>query len=121
MSAPALVHWMAIKKIMRYLSDTQKLEIMLSRVLNYSVYGFWYTDWGRHIGWEESNGHVDMLNSWFLKKQSIVALSSTKVEYKVIATTIEELKVVKALLTELGLVALPEISKSVVVYDSYEH
>lgn len=44
----------------------------------------------------------DTLVAWSSKKQQTLARSSTEAEYRAIATTVEELEGIKALLTELG-------------------
>jgi len=52
----------------------------------------------------------ETLVSWYSRKQTTVARSSTEAEYRAIANTVEELEVTKSILTELG-VTIPSPMK----------
>jgi hypothetical protein len=43
--APTIVHWMDVKRILRYLKDTVSLGLRLSKSTSMLVNGFSYADW----------------------------------------------------------------------------
>lgn len=106
------LHWVAMKKILRYLSGTQRLGIILNKVLDYSLCEFCDTDWrgetmDRKVRLSACLCGGGTLMSWSSKKQNTLARPITEAEYWSIATTVE-LEGIKALLTELGVtVPLP--------------
>ena len=122
---PQQHHWMAVKRILRYLQGTlthgltygqdSSTDFTLSseflstidRSSEQIVYGFVDSDWGsdptdrRSIG-----GYVFKLNgapvTWHSKKQPTVALSSTEAEYMAATSTIQDSIWLAALLRDLG-------------------
>jgi hypothetical protein len=92
MSKPAKEHWTVIKRVFRYLCSTTDYGLCyqgrpgLDKVLN--VHGFVDADWAIDLDRRIStSGYVFNLfggeNGWMNKRQVVVALSTTEVEYMV--------------------------------------
>eukprot|EP00253_Pinus_taeda_P035538 PITA_35538 len=90
MSKPGKEHWTTMKWVFRYLCGTSDYGLCyqgrpgLDRELD--IYGFVDVDWAGDLDQRRStSGYVFNLFggafSWMIKKQSIVALSTTKAEY----------------------------------------
>lgn len=99
-----------MKKVLRYLSATQTIGIHLSRVNDYSKIGYCNADWGGDmINRKNQTGFLvyvgGTLIAWSSKKKAMVAQSSMESEYRANASTTQESKAVKALLSELGITA----------------
>jgi hypothetical protein len=122
---PQQHHWVAVKRILRYLQGTlthgltygQDSSIdftlnseFLSTIDTSSeqiVYGFVDSDWGSDPTDRRSlGGYVFKLNgapvTWHSKKQPTVALSSTEAEYMAATSTIQDSIWLAALLRDLG-------------------
>jgi hypothetical protein len=94
MSKPGKEHWTTVKRVFRYLRGTTSYGLCyqgrpgLDRVLD--IHGFVDADWVGDMDHRRStSGYVFNLFggeiSWMSKRQSVVALSTTKEEY--MATT----------------------------------
>ncbi len=92
MSKPGKEHWTTVKQVFRYLRGTSDYGLCyqarsgLDKVLG--ICGFVDADWARDLDQRRStSGYVFKLFggavSWMSKKQSVVALSTTEVEYMV--------------------------------------
>lgn len=46
MSVPTPLHWVAMRKVLQYLSGTQEIGITLSKVKDFSISGFCNANWG---------------------------------------------------------------------------
>eukprot|EP00253_Pinus_taeda_P030532 PITA_30532 len=90
MSKPEKEHWTTVKRVFRYLCGTSDYGLCyqgrlgLDRVLD--IRGFVDADWARDLDQRRyTSGYVFNLFggvvSWMSKKQSVVALSTTEVEY----------------------------------------
>ena len=90
MSKPGKEHWKAVKRVFRYLRGTSDYGLCyqgrpgLDRVLD--IHGFVDADWTGDLDQRRStSGYVFNLFggavSWMSKKQSVVALSTTKAKY----------------------------------------
>jgi len=79
------------KKVMRYLKGTLNFGLRYGREEKLKLMAYIDSDYGRDVDDRKSIlGYVSMVNNvalyWSLKKQEIVTLSSTEVEY-VVATS----------------------------------
>jgi hypothetical protein len=94
MSKVGKEHWTIVKRVFMYLHDTTSYGLCyhgrpkMDRVLD--IYGFVDVDWARDMNHKiYTSGYVFNLFgreiSWMIKIQSVVALSTTEVEY--MATT----------------------------------
>ena len=87
MSKPSEQHWLAVKRILRYLKGT--------------------VSWGLHFpdDRKSTSGAAIFLGpnliSWWSKKQSVVARSSTEAEYRSMALIAAEVTSIQSLLSEL--------------------
>lgn len=100
-------HWIAVKRIFRYLRGTINLKLQFKKNPNKRlVSAYCDSDWGSEIDERKSrSGFVILMAggavSWLSKKQSIVALSSTEAEYISLSSTVRELIWIAQLLKEI--------------------
>jgi hypothetical protein len=92
MECPAEAHFLAAKRIFRYLKGTADYGILYKRNSNSAMIGFSDSDYAGSLDDRKStSGLVFMLNSgavsWSSKKQQIVALSTTEAEFVAAAST----------------------------------
>lgn len=92
MSSPRHLHWVAMKIVLRYLSRSQMVGIMLRLVYSFTVIGFFNADWtGDTQDRRSQMGYLiyvrNIMIAWSWKKQEVVARSSTESEYWAITTT----------------------------------
>lgn len=101
-------HWIAVKRILRYLCGTINLKLQFKKNPNKRlVHAYCDADWGSEIDERKSrSGYVVLMAgcavSWLSKKQSIVALSSTEAEYIALSSTVRELIWIAQLLKEIA-------------------
>jgi hypothetical protein len=110
MSAPAISHWNAAKRVFRYLQGTQQHELVYgwNGGNRQPLYGYTDSDWGNDANDRRSvTGWVFLLHdgavSWQSCKQPTVALSSTEAEYMAAKEATREAVWWRAFLTELGM------------------
>lgn len=89
------VHWMAAKRILRYLKGTIDFKLRYSKHGNRNLIGYTDSDWASDVDTRRScSGNVFKLSngaiSWFSKRQKTVALSSAEAEYMAMASCIQE-------------------------------
>ena len=94
-SKPSKEHWTAVKRIMRYLKDTQNYGLLYKKVESASCIGFSDSDWAGDVGDRRStSGYVFQIGgtsiSWRSKKQSCVALSTAEAEYIALSQAAQE-------------------------------
>jgi histone deacetylase 1/2 len=85
--APTTVHWISMKRILRYLQGTTSLGLRLSKSSSTSVSAFSDADWAGCPDDRRSTGDFAVflgskLISWSARKQATVSRSSTEAEYK---------------------------------------
>ena len=80
MESPKDSHWKAGKRILRYVSGTKNFGIMYSNSENFKLIGYTDTDNGGNTSWYKFDFGTRVI-SWDSKKQTILTLSSAKVEY----------------------------------------
>jgi len=113
MSKPRKEHWTVVKWVFKYLSGTSDYGLCyqgrpgLDRVLD--IHGFVDADWAGDLDQRIStSGYVFNLFggvvSWICKKQSTVALSTTKVEYMAATHANKEVVWLQILCSSMGLV-----------------
>ncbi|MGH7239999.1 MAG: Ty1/Copia family ribonuclease HI, partial [Candidatus Saccharimonadales bacterium] len=89
-SNPGMPHWVALKRVLRYLNASANSKLVYSGCNGYSaapqLIGYCDADWASNVDDRRSTtGYVFMLAggaiSWKTKKQPTVALSSVEAEY----------------------------------------
>jgi histone deacetylase 1/2 len=106
--SPTIDHWMAVKRILRYVKFSVDLGLKISRSSSTLVSAFLDADWAGSIDDRRSTGGFAVflgsnLVSWSARKQATVSRSSTEAEYKAVANATAEVMWVQALLKELGI------------------
>lgn len=96
MHFPWLSHWQAVKRILRYLNHTQNYRLHFSPKSSFHLNALFDTDWAGCPDDRRSNGGFCIffghhLIFWSFKKQPIIARSSIKAEYKIVANIASEL------------------------------
>ena len=85
-SAPKESHLLAVKRILRYLSGSIEIGLWYSRESSYELIAYSDADFaGCKLDRKSTSGTCQFLGinliSWFSKKQTSVALSTTEAEY----------------------------------------
>ncbi|CAI5730422.1 unnamed protein product [Peronospora destructor] len=106
MENPQVEHWMAVKRILRYLQGTKSHGICFQPGDTLDFCGYSDADWaGDHADRKSTSGYAFILMgasvSWGSKKQSSVSLSTSEAEYIALSLTIQEGKWVHRLLCEM--------------------
>jgi hypothetical protein len=108
---PAYQHWLAGKRVLRYLSGTKQIGLIFKGVTSNEMNLEVYSD-ADHANDQKDRksvtGIVVKLNgdviSWISKKQSIVTDSTCYSEYVAMAMAVQEAQWTRQLLEELGLI-----------------
>eukprot|EP00253_Pinus_taeda_P024360 PITA_24360 len=87
MSAPKADHWIAAKRVLRYVHGTSDYGLLYTRSSDPILSGYTDSDWAGSVDDRKSTaGYVFSLGSgavtWTSKKQQAVTLSSTEAEYR---------------------------------------
>ena len=95
MSAPTVVHLVTAKRILRYVNGSLHQGVFL-QPRSLSLFAFSDLDWpGDPFNRRSITGYIVYLGynpiTWCAKKQETMSKSSTKAEYRALATTIAEL------------------------------
>ena len=106
-SKPTRQHWIALKRLLRYLKGTTKYGILFSKEGSSECIGFSDADWAGDVNDRKStSGYVFLLSggavSWSSKKQKCVALSTAEAEYIALSSASQESIWLRQLMTELG-------------------
>jgi len=101
--SPLWEHWIAVKRIFRYLAGTKGHQLQYGTSNNSG--GFSDADWGSGHDRKSVGGFVFLLNggavSWASKKQTSIALSTTEAEYMSMTQAAKEIIWLRVLLEEL--------------------
>lgn len=92
---PGMVHWEAVKRIMRYLKATLEAKLVFSKASNSNISGYCDADWAADLDERRScTGYAFIKQgaaiSWNSKRQPTVALSSAEAEYMSLSACIQE-------------------------------
>lgn len=88
-------HWIAVKRIMRYVKATIRHRLVYRKDSVEPIYGYVDADWGNDTDERRSfSGYVFLMAgaavTWSCKRQSTVAVSSTEAEYIAMAFAAKE-------------------------------
>ncbi|CAB4028654.1 Hypothetical predicted protein, partial [Paramuricea clavata] len=104
---PTEEHWIAVKRIMRYLNGTRDMGLLYDgSKTTTSCVGYSDADWAGDLDDRKStSGYVFQISnaaiSWRSKKQSCVALSTAEAEYMTLASATQEAVWLQQLLSDL--------------------
>ena len=104
-SQPTNEHWVALKRVMRYLKATMHMKLVYKRNINGKITGYCDSDWANDIEDRRScTGYIFLFQgaaiSWNSKKQQTVALSTSEAEYMALSSAIQEALWLKQLADE---------------------
>ena len=94
-SKPTKDHWIAVKRIFRYLKGTTHLGLLYNKNNDESLIGYSDADWGGDLdNYRSTTGYIFQIGgtavSWKSRKQDCVALSTAEAEYMALACTAQE-------------------------------
>uniref|UniRef100_A0A1S4BM80 Uncharacterized mitochondrial protein AtMg00810-like n=1 Tax=Nicotiana tabacum TaxID=4097 RepID=A0A1S4BM80_TOBAC len=89
-------HWVAVKRILRYVNATSSHGLFLSHGSSGLLHGYCDSDWGGDVDDRKSTtGFAIFLGfnliSWASRKQKVVSRSSTEAEYRALAAATSEM------------------------------
>lgn len=107
MHAPRTPHFLALKRILRYVKGTIDLGILMQPSRQSTLVAYTDADWaGCPDTRRSTSGYCvffgDNLLSWSSKRQTVVSRSSAEAEYRGIANVVSEICWLRNLLLELG-------------------
>ena len=108
MNNPGERHWIAAKRVLRYLKGTSSVGIGFTKHCDeLKLEGYSDSDWAGDIDTRRSTtGYIFTLAggpiSWSSKRQHTVALSSTEAEYMAITSSTQEAIFLRNILQDLG-------------------
>jgi hypothetical protein len=107
MANPSLEHWIAVKRIFRYLQGTLQFKLRFGGLSPQDVVGYCDADWAGDLEDRRSTtGFVFMMGggttSWSSKRQPTIALSTTEAEYMASTQATKEAIWMTKFMKELG-------------------
>ena len=117
-SNPTKQHWMAVKRIFRYLRGTTNLGLLYKKSSSNELIGFSDADWGGDVkDFRSTSGYCFEIGgtivSWRSKKQSCVALSTAEAEYMALSSAAQEAVWLRELCKDLN----SELSNPTVIFE----
>jgi len=106
MHCPSIIHWTVTKRLLRYLKNTIFHGISIKKNVNPPLTCYSDTEWASNLDNRSStSAYLIMLGSnllfWSSRKQRAIARSSTKAEYRALATATSESMWILSLFTEI--------------------
>lgn len=106
MHTPLLIHWQAVKRILRYLCGTLNHGLHFKKPSHLILQGYADADWASDPDDRRSTSGFcvyfgENLIQWASKKQKVISRSSTEAEYRSLAHVSSELMWLRTLLLEL--------------------
>ena len=103
---PQQKHWIAAKRVLRYVNGTKSMGLCYNGSKHTTVYGYSDSDWAGDINDRKStSGYAFLMAgsavSWSSKKQSIIATSTCEAEYVALSMACKEAIWLRRLLTEV--------------------
>ncbi|KAJ1698432.1 hypothetical protein LUZ63_006944 [Rhynchospora breviuscula] len=107
MQSPTIIHWTAVKRILRYLCGTPTHGLLIHSSSSLAIHAYSDSDWaGCPDDRRSTSGFCIYLGSnlisWSAKKQPTVSRSSTEAEYRSLALTCTEILWLQYLLQEIN-------------------
>ena len=108
---PGKVHWMASKRLLRYLKGTRELGLSFRpKADGLQLFGACDADWASDVDdrWS-TTGFAFIVQkegaaiSWNSKKQPTAAILSSEAEYQAMAAAVQEVLYLRSLLEEMGI------------------
>ena len=108
MKNPSAEHWVAIKRVLRYVKGTLNLGLRFTYSESFKLVGYSDSDWAGCVDSRKStSGYVFRVGnstvSWSSKKQPVTALSSTEAEYIALCAAAQETVWLRNLLADIGI------------------
>ena len=108
MSDPRQSHWIACKRVLRYLKNTMNMCLRIKKSEYFDLIAYIDADWASDPDDRRSiSGYCVYLGNnlvvWSSKKQGVVVRSTTESEYRVMALCSAEITWISSLLAELEL------------------
>jgi hypothetical protein len=104
MANPGQVHWEAVKRVLKYLKGTIDMQLTYGNHTD-GLVGYTDTDWASQDHRHSTSGYLFLINgsaiSWSLKKQPVIALSSTEAEFIATTHTAKELVWLQSIIGEI--------------------
>ncbi|XP_031258742.1 secreted RxLR effector protein 161-like [Pistacia vera] len=108
LQVPTELQWQASKRVLRYIKGTRTISHGLQAAAKFSLECYADADWGGNLEDRRStSGYCVYLGpnliQWSSRKQKVIALSSTKAEYRALVHTVTEVAWLESMFHELGL------------------
>ena len=111
LETPGKAHWVAAKRVLRYLKSTKNLELTFVRdEMGILLRGACDSHWASDVDDRRStSGFAFILQtnggavSWSSKKQQTAAISTSEAEYQAMALAVQETLYLRSLLGEMGI------------------
>ncbi|PHT80795.1 hypothetical protein T459_13810 [Capsicum annuum] len=112
MHSPLDSHWMAVKRILRYIKSTPSYGFFFTQQSSPILHGYSDADWGGSLDDRKSTTGFAIylrfhLIFWASRKQKVVSRLSTRSEYRALACSTSELTWLKMVLKDIGFLASP--------------